>query len=74
MQGLSWAAWGVAQALLPVSKVWSASALVTPMYRGATRPPFRAPAFDGHARAAPYTGPDDEPRRFSGEFTSPQAA
>src|ERR1035437_10219005 len=26
-------------------------------------PPIRAPAFDGHAKAAPYTGPDDEPRR-----------
>ena len=23
-------------------------------------PPIRAPAFDGHAKAAPYTGPDDE--------------
>jgi hypothetical protein len=25
--------------------------------------PIRAPAIDGHAKAAPYTGPDDEPRR-----------
>ena len=25
--------------------------------------PMRAPAFDGQAKAAPYTGPDDEPRR-----------
>ena len=29
MQGLSWAAGGVAQALLPVSKVWSASSVGT---------------------------------------------
>ena len=27
-------------------------------------PPIRAPAFDGHAKAAPHTGPDDEPRRW----------
>ncbi len=26
-------------------------------------PPIRAPAFDGHAKAAPDTGPNDEPRR-----------
>jgi hypothetical protein len=25
--------------------------------------PVRAPALDGHAKAAPYTGPDDEPRK-----------
>ena len=49
-------------------------------------PPIRAPAFDGHAKAAPYPGPDDElrrrpkgvhlratisPHKRSGEFTSP---
>jgi hypothetical protein len=33
------------------------------MYRGATTPPVVAPAFDGDAKAAPDTGPDDEPRR-----------
>jgi hypothetical protein len=26
-------------------------------------PPIRAPALDGQAKAAPYTGPDDEPGR-----------
>jgi hypothetical protein len=26
-------------------------------------PPIRTPAFDGQAKAAPYPGPDDEPRR-----------
>jgi hypothetical protein len=28
-----------------------------------TTPPVRAPAFDGHAKAAPYMRPDAEPRR-----------
>jgi len=63
VQGLSWAACGVAQALLPVSNVWKAPALVTGKSACATTPPIRAPAFDGHAKAAPYRGPDDEPRR-----------
>jgi len=61
VQGLPWAAGGVAQALLPVSNVWNASALVTPMHRGATTPPIRAPAFYGHGKAAPCAGPDHEP-------------
>ena len=30
-----------------------------------TAPPVRAPALDGHGKAAPYTGPDDEPGRTS---------
>jgi len=63
VQGLSGAACGVAQALLPVSNVWNASSLVTGKSACATAPPIRAPAFDGHGKAAPYTGPDDEPRR-----------
>lgn len=25
-------------------------------------PPIKAPAFDGHAKSAPYTGPDDKPQ------------
>jgi hypothetical protein len=25
-------------------------------------PSIRAPAFDGHGKAGPYTGPDDEPQ------------
>jgi len=36
-------------------------------YRGrhvaSATPPIRAPAFDGHVKAAPDTGPDHEPRR-----------
>src|SRR5208337_4086223 len=53
VQGLSWAACGVAQALLPVSSAWKASALVTGKSACATTPPIRAPAFDGHGKAAP---------------------
>jgi len=49
VQGLSWAACGVAQALLPVSNVWKASVLVTGKSACATPPPIRARAFDGHA-------------------------
>jgi len=62
VQGLSWAACGVAQALLPVSNVGNASALVTGRSACATTPPIRAHAFDGHAKAAPSTRPDDEPQ------------
>ena len=52
----------MAQAFLPVSNVWKASALVTGKSACATTP-IRAPVLDGHGKAAPYTGPDDEPRR-----------
>jgi len=70
VQGLSRAACGVAQALLPVFNVWKASALVTGKSACATTP-GGAPALDGQAKAAPYTRPDDEPPKCSGEFTSP---
>ena len=64
----------MAQALLPVHYAWNASARATGRSACATAPPIRAPALDGHAKTAPDTGSDDEPRRCSGEFTSPQAA
>jgi hypothetical protein len=53
----------VAPRCIGVSNVWKASALVTPMHRGATMPPIRAPAFDGHGEAGPYAWPDDQTRR-----------
>jgi len=62
VQGLSGAAGGVAQALLPVSNVRKASALVTGKSACATTPPIRAPALDADGKSAPYTGPDDEPQ------------
>ncbi len=40
--------------------LWKPSALVTPIYRCASTPSIRAPALDGHGKAAPYSGPDDE--------------
>jgi len=58
----------VAQALLPVLDAWNASALGTGRSACATTPPIRAPALDGHAKAAPYTGPEDE--RGGGQSTS----
>ena len=62
VQGLSGAACGVAQALLPVSNVWKAFASVTGKSACATTPPMRVPAFDGHGKATVYTGPNDEPQ------------
>jgi hypothetical protein len=52
----------VAQALLPVSNAWKVSALITGKSACATTPPMKAPTLDGHAKAAPYRGPDDEPQ------------
>jgi hypothetical protein len=66
VQGLPWAAGLVGAPLVGARK----SAMPT---REATRglhlrdtllaatPPVKAPEIDGQAKAAPYTGPDDEP-------------